>query len=127
MITVERNLGSFAAGKCSTPEGIETVITKASSRSEGAELVLNARGHRDGDHLLSRYRRGPFVRLCSTPEGIETVITCSGPSWRVTTEAVLNARGHRDGDHTWQQTLQIRRTECSTPEGIETVITGRAM
>ena len=59
---------------CSTPEGIETGITCERCGCRAGLHVLNARGHRDGDHGLAPWRGLPAFQ-------------------------VLNARGHRDGDH----------------------------
>ena len=106
---------------CSTPGGIETVISR-----------------------FANYDPGRIV-LCSTPGGIETVIRATGTGARLC-RGVLNARRHRDGDQDWRLrsplfdrlVLNARRhrdgdqsghlfpgelaRSCSTPGGIETVI-----
>ena len=136
---------------CSTPEGIETVISARRggehttaircSTPEGIETVISRNGHRLDES----------TRLCSTPEGIETVIRGAprehaqaaqrvlnarrhrdGDQRRAVVHdaepqrRVLNARRHRDGDQLKSVGLVLRLERCSTPEGIETVIRRRA-
>ena len=84
--------------KCSTPEGIETVIRRVRRRVRSRlELVLNARRHRDGDQLgvPCRLRQdSPGAQRPKASDGDQTTISAGSN--------VLN--------------------KCSTPEGIETVI-----
>ncbi len=75
--------------RCSTPEGIGAAITSRTPRARGRpSFVLNARGHRGGDHDERRLllRRRP---------------------------AVLNARGHRGGDHSSARGCSGRRLWCA--------------
>ena len=60
--------------RCSTPGGIETVISRG------------------------RNVYGDGARWCSTPGGIETVIRACSPLDSRRGDPVLNARRHRDGD-----------------------------
>ena len=83
---------------CSTPGGIETVISPTGRpRRRPRSRVLNARRHRDGDQhrRVSSDRRLP---------------------------SVLNARRHRDGDQGDVEDDANSNSLCSTPGGIETVI-----
>jgi hypothetical protein len=68
--------------RCSTPEGIETVIRRSSSSCAM-----------------------PCAQ-CSTPEGIETVIR-SAQIVVAGLPGVLNARRHRDGDQTTAPTRSV--------------------
>ena len=104
---------------CSTPEGIETVISTTNSFSRSERVVLNARRHRDGDQIDDD--PAAILYECSTPEGIETVIRWMRALPSIN-RVVLNARRHRDGDQF--VCASYRFTKCSTPEGIETVIDG---
>ncbi len=61
--------------ECSTPGGIETVISALlAARIERALEVLNARRHRDGDQPPTGAMARDARSTCSTPGGIETVI-----------------------------------------------------
>ena len=60
--------------ECSTPEGIETVISLRTVLASAMQPVLNARRHRDGDQKRSEISDEEYPVPCSTPEGIETVI-----------------------------------------------------
>ncbi len=78
---------------CSTPGGIGAAITaQGEGRREGVAAVLNARGHRGGDHPP------PAV-------GVPRVAD------------VLNARGHRGGDHRRRRSSSSRETDCAQRPG----------
>ena len=81
---ISYNVGSWAtiSDECSTPEGIETVISLADHKDLTCCFVLNARRHRDGDQEHVVEHLDPGAIECSTPEGIETVIRKqSARSW----------------------------------------------
>ncbi len=83
---------------CSTPEGIETKISRGIADDRADFVVLNARRHRDEDQVLD-------LALAL----LELL--------------VLNARRHRDEDQAGMAGInRVRFLACSTPEGIETKI-----
>ena len=97
--STSRRIRARASG-CSTPEGIETVISeRAGGRHRLRFECSTPEGVETGDQAANA-SLVTFQLKCSTPEGIETVIRRFG--------GLLVDAAHR--------------YRCSTPEGIETVI-----
>ena len=105
---------------CSTPEGIETVIRRRSDVARVSLNVLNARRHRDGDQPKRSVASGSTLR-CSTPEGIETVIRLWRPQ-ATRTPCGAQPEGIETVISGYLPENFAQGSKCSTPEGIETVI-----